>query len=1426
MNRIFRLVGLCAALFSPSSRLLALAPASDTLAPVLSCPASITLTLDAGRCDTFFQYSVTLTDDQPGATMTQLSGTPPAGAALAAGKTVNLFHAADAAGNTSTCVFSVRVKHPAVPLACRDTLRVLLDASCSFSVYYLDLLTGSGYGCPKNFTIDFDTLAPFADGTWSPPAATFGGRKFLLGYRVRDAATATACTGYLRLLDTTPPTATCTDILTSVLLSAYPNVLAGREIPGAFPTVQDDCGPIKAANMIYADTLLAQGGWCLKTHSKTLRTWTVSDQAGNTASCTQTITLLNHQLSEVQFPSDDTLACLAYGNIPHYPYIEYNQFNYSMGGWNATQLHVAREDKVLSRSCEGANILLRRIWTVEDGCTSTSLRDTIHIHYQDKSGPTLRCVPAVLLDAQSSNGCTGAVDLPDWVIDDDCSRVASTTAFWTNALGQKDSLPGTLTSFPLYNKWARDTLGRFGVAADFPLGQTLVTFVATDPCGNTGTCVSRVSVPDNAPPTARCDTLLTVFLDKNGQAKLNAAHLNTSSSDHCTAPQNLECRARRSDGKSPQCSPSPLFDTFAYFCCADIGDTVPVTLRVFDIQLPTDTIPADRFAGQHSDCTARVLVRDSLPPICSPMPNINMNCATWRQEIAKLDPRQATSCSTDSVSVSIDTTQLSLCGKGKIVRSISAFNAQGQHTSTCQQTINIGNGFRFFVKFPDDTDTYGRCPKDINSRPQLFEQPCGPIDISYTDSLLAPGNNSDCFGTIRRRWRVKDVCFPSDNVSIVPNPDGMAGPTVSYRNVPAPWTATTALINGHSKDFWWYYGSSGYQYDQYITLKVMPMSVAPQMGSTALLGAMPYIPDSTLNDGLLWNHPLFGNPSLQGDDLNEAPADLRFSIRDSCGLRRLRLSYQLLLDLDGDGARETKVSVADGNNPSPGGVYFGNNKPGNLPIWALFDQRPVPEQDKYRFDLDIDTIGDLFTARAVWAYGWANASKYAPLQLPQGRHEIIWQTSDNCYGWPSPTKSLVFTVGPANPAQHKVAGHVRTELNIGVEDVKTSLQSPTLSLPEINLSDDNGAYQFAAPLFEPLHYAIVPEKDQNPLNGVSTYDLTLISKHVLGLEAITSPYRIIAADANRSASVTTFDIVELRKLILGIYPKLPNAPSWRFVPKSHVFPQPDNPFVKGFPEKIERPSLPADRPDEDFVGIKVGDLNGSVVPNAQSQPEDRSGSAPVHLEADDRPVQAGEEFAVQFSVKKPVAGYQFTLETPGLRVTGAAPGAAMSPDHFSVQPSAIAVSFESARGRESSFQVSFKAEKSGVLSQMLHLSDRVARSEAYPLSQPLPPAEMSLQIRPAPGAAAAPPRGFELFPNQPNPFADETLLPFYLPSEGQAALSVYDPSGRRLLLRSAHFPQGYRSFLLKKSDLGAASGVLFYRIETESGAAAGKMAVD
>ena len=140
-----------------------------------------------------------------------------------------------------------------------------------------------------------------------------------------------------------------------------------------------------------------------------------------------------------------------------------------------------------------------------------------------------------------------------------------------------------------------------------------------------------------------------------------------------------------------------------------------------------------------------------------------------------------------------------------------------------------------------------------------------------------------------------------------------------------------------------------------------------------------------------------------------------------------------------------------------------------------------------------------------------------------------------------------------------------------------------------------------------MHYAHL---DCEWLEGVSTADLVAISKHILGTG--TTPldgYSIIAADANKSNSVTTFDIVELRKLILGIYSKLPNHEQpWRYIPE--FIPQDvasgfdTNPFnvtvnsVQVYADYLNQgwlfyypPSAAASQTG--FDGIKIGDVNGS-----------------------------------------------------------------------------------------------------------------------------------------------------------------------------------------------------------------------------------------
>lgn len=168
----------------------------------------------------------------------------------------------------------------------------------------------------------------------------------------------------------------------------------------------------------------------------------------------------------------------------------------------------------------------------------------------------------------------------------------------------------------------------------------------------------------------------------------------------------------------------------------------------------------------------------------------------------------------------------------------------------------------------------------------------------------------------------------------------------------------------------------------------------------------------------------------------------------------------------------------------------------------------------------------------------------------------------------------------------------------GIEEIyyQVSGTNPNEPFFATDLSDqyDNGCGYFDVPLGSDV--VVAPIKDDNPLNGVTTYDLVLISKHIEGIELLNSPYKIIAADADRNGKIEAADVAELNKLILGIYTELPNNTSWRFVPENYVFPDPTNPFLQSFPETVSFSNI-VTPVSALFRGIKVGDVNNTAVAN-------------------------------------------------------------------------------------------------------------------------------------------------------------------------------------------------------------------------------------
>lgn len=128
------------------------------------------------------------------------------------------------------------------------------------------------------------------------------------------------------------------------------------------------------------------------------------------------------------------------------------------------------------------------------------------------------------------------------------------------------------------------------------------------------------------------------------------------------------------------------------------------------------------------------------------------------------------------------------------------------------------------------------------------------------------------------------------------------------------------------------------------------------------------------------------------------------------------------------------------------------------------------------------------------------------------------------------------------------------------------------------ITDSTGGFIFYQVPLDSTGWVQV-EKNSNPQNGITTFDLVIMQKHILGIETFSNPYQFAAADVNLSGTVTTFDQLQILKVILGIDTQFPVAPSWQF-----------------FPKRFNVKDIPVHATSVLITGVKTGDTNFSANP--------------------------------------------------------------------------------------------------------------------------------------------------------------------------------------------------------------------------------------
>ncbi len=140
-------------------------------------------------------------------------------------------------------------------------------------------------------------------------------------------------------------------------------------------------------------------------------------------------------------------------------------------------------------------------------------------------------------------------------------------------------------------------------------------------------------------------------------------------------------------------------------------------------------------------------------------------------------------------------------------------------------------------------------------------------------------------------------------------------------------------------------------------------------------------------------------------------------------------------------------------------------------------------------------------------------------------------------------------------------------------------------------TDVSGIYQFTG-VASGGNYVVRVNKSDDA-SGLSSNDQIKIGRHIVGLEVFSTIFKTIAGDVNDSGGLTSNDQIKIGRFIVGLDSNLPSG-AWKFYSSDAILTT-TNYLTLGLTRTYT--NLMTDMSNQDFVGIKMGDVNNSWVSN-------------------------------------------------------------------------------------------------------------------------------------------------------------------------------------------------------------------------------------
>ncbi|MFT6808641.1 MAG: hypothetical protein ACJA01_001867, partial [Saprospiraceae bacterium] len=1195
--------------------------------------------------------------------------------------------------------------------------------------------------------------------------------------------------------------------------SAITNISQTGTTPPTFRVVgYEKCGD---ATLTYNDRVeeeICDGGFGTVIY----RDWSMSNSSGLTSTCTDTLFIKRVDIDSIDltvlpsFVGNEAFDCtisessLQPGsltgnlNLSTDPYCFNIQSDFT---------------DVKTEICgNGSSYRIIRTWTIFDWCTGDVIRHIQIIEVLDREGPSITLSPVDINIEADDHSCTGLYDLtPDVIYSDNCSGIQSTTL----RIFEND-----ITGNLLYTITDGDYSG---LSFDESVTKILIDFVVRDSCNrqNEDQVMRNITITDNVMPVPACDENTTISIGANGWAVANWHAFDDQSWDNCgidricvtrmddldafetldgdnnnlvnftqfkevvSCQDAYDARTTLINGvemihKDSLCGP------YVKFCCVDAMDTSAIIIRmdVFDLAGNNNFCMVNANVQDNSAINKQVTV-DDLTISCQA--DVTPFLMDDGSTVTFLTTTCGAPMSPDNFSARVDT---NMCGVGTIVRTwriTDDFNNTLTHT----QTVNIGLASETFdpailaTVWPQDYEGEGcagpgSAPENLDApyvpNIDLTAYPCSQLGLDYED---LPFYNVEGYCTkILRTWTLRDWCQRDPN-----NPD--AGKWSYVQLLKMDDTEDPVLITGCETEIF---------------------EATNRSNCSAFISTSATADDCVASEDLIWSYVIknaddvtviAGNTPSVNTNLSVGTYQLTWNVRDRCGnmaecIKTINVVDALAPTIE---CRSITLAIGTGGNLEVNASQFitlgGDNCADNVSlIYTIQSASGSAMQTFTCADLNNQASRD-FSLEIFAADLESNTTSCNVILTINGVDEACGTTS----GIISSVEGVIFT-----------------EENFTIDAVEVNITEMGSGEQDAMMTPLEGKYEFKS-LASNETYEISANRDDDYMAGVSTFDIILIQRHILGLRDLETPYKLIAADVDGSDHVSTADLVHLRKLLLGKSLELPIGQPWTFIDAQQTWENNMKPFP--YNQKLTITSPEEDKGDMDFVGVKMGDVNSSIELQSSLLGITRSIQGLQLQEVERR----GDDIVIAVTPenRNAIAGMQLNLNfnQHDIRITDIESDVIDIPyEQVRIEDGQLRMTWNAIESislpeEEALFYITINTKEAIDIDELFDLNDQGLTSEVYHLNgSDVDVSDIYLDVLDAEGAAES---ALIVMQNNPNPFKGETNIRFYQNQNGIVDLRVYDLTGKVLHTQSASFDKGWHSVSLDSEDIGGA-GVYIYEV--------------